>query len=260
MREQRRARVRPARRRASSSDCAGPRTPSTSRRCWRPPRPGGPTPPGWSTTSPIIEQSLADLVAWVEDGVEPLDMRFELIDGQIVLAPTAAERGGIQPVCDGHRQRCDRAAEVARRRDVDARGATPRCRRAPGRIIAVQWDFDGSGAYPRADRRRRHAERGHARPPRIATTSPARTSRPPWSSRTATATSTRRAGGSPTWPPPGSSRPELSSGRRGFPSRCRPEDDRSLGDDDPRLHYGSISGAPILMMPRGTLASPRPAG
>ena len=47
---------------------------------------------------PVIEQSLLDLAQWVENGIEPSATSFEYSDGKVTLPPTAAERGGVQPV------------------------------------------------------------------------------------------------------------------------------------------------------------------
>ena len=46
----------------------------------------------------MIEQSLRDLVAWVEDAVVPAGTSYTFRDGKVTLPATAAERGGIQPV------------------------------------------------------------------------------------------------------------------------------------------------------------------
>src|SRR3546814_10068045 len=46
----------------------------------------------------IIEQSLQDLIDWVEEGKVPAGTNFAFSDGKINLPTTAAERGGIQPV------------------------------------------------------------------------------------------------------------------------------------------------------------------
>lgn len=96
--------------------------------------------------APAIEENLAALTAWVEDGVEPGVMGFEMVDGQIVLAPTAAERGGIQPVVSV-------TANGSTRADVRAGDEVTLVVHAEvppgaGSIISVKWDFDGSGSYP----------------------------------------------------------------------------------------------------------------
>jgi hypothetical protein len=99
---------------------------------------------------PIIEQCLADLVAWVEEGVEPTETAFEYRDGAIRLPDSAAERGGIQPVVSvtaNGRLRVD--ALVGEPVTLTVSAETP-----PGAetIIAVQWDFDGSGSYPQSEK------------------------------------------------------------------------------------------------------------
>ncbi len=46
-------------------------------------------------------QSLLDLAAWVEKGIEPLpSSNYEYANGQIILAKTAKERCGVQPVAE----------------------------------------------------------------------------------------------------------------------------------------------------------------
>ena len=57
---------------------------------------GGPN--TWLIDYPgIKEQSLKDLVDWVEGGVEPSGTNYTYEDGRVSLPATAAERGGIQP-------------------------------------------------------------------------------------------------------------------------------------------------------------------
>jgi hypothetical protein len=99
---------------------------------------------------PAIEQSLADLAAWVEDGVDPGNTSFEFVDGQIVLAPTATERGGIQPVVEVTANGAARADGVRVGEEVTLvlHAAVPP---GAGTIIAIKWDFDGTGTYPQAE-------------------------------------------------------------------------------------------------------------
>jgi hypothetical protein len=93
-----------------------------------------------------VEQSLADLTAWVEDGVEPAETEFDLVDGHIVLPMSAKERGGIQPIvhvtADGSKR-----SEVSAGTPVDLqmRAEVPP---GAGTIISVKWDLDGTGTYP----------------------------------------------------------------------------------------------------------------
>jgi hypothetical protein len=94
---------------------------------------------------PIIEQGLVDLAAWVERGVEPAPTNFSYVDGQIILPATATDRGGIQPVVSA-------SANGAARTDVAigeqlTLAVTAEVPPNAGTIIAVEWDFDGSGAF-----------------------------------------------------------------------------------------------------------------
>jgi hypothetical protein len=96
--------------------------------------------------TPIIEQGLADLALWVEKGVEPAGSNFDYLDGKVTLPQTAAERGGIQPVvtvtADGGSR-----TEVKVGEDVvlEVHAEVPP---GAGTIVAVKWDFDGSGGFP----------------------------------------------------------------------------------------------------------------
>jgi hypothetical protein len=94
---------------------------------------------------PIIEQGLADLIAWVEDGKAPPATRYSYTDGQISLPASAAERGGVQPVVAVEANGGGRAevkagdpVELAVRAEAPQGGGT---------IISVEWDFDGSGTF-----------------------------------------------------------------------------------------------------------------
>jgi hypothetical protein len=93
---------------------------------------------------PLIEQSLVDLAGWVEQGIEPSGTNFEYLDGKISLPPTAAERGGIQPVVSV-------TANGSARADVavgDTVSLEVRAEAPTGTIISASWDYDGSGSYP----------------------------------------------------------------------------------------------------------------
>jgi Tannase and feruloyl esterase len=94
---------------------------------------------------PIIEQSLADLAKWVEEGTEPAGTRFEYADGKVTLPPTAAERGGVQPVVHVSANGALRAeAKVGEPVRLEVHAEVPP---GAGTIIDAAWDLDGSGAY-----------------------------------------------------------------------------------------------------------------
>ncbi len=95
---------------------------------------------------PIIEQGLADLIQWVEEGVAPPNTAFEFVDGQVRLPVTAPERGGVQPVvsvtANGGLRAEVKAGETVQLEvtaDVPPNGGT---------IVSVAWDFDGWGSFP----------------------------------------------------------------------------------------------------------------
>ena len=47
----------------------------------------------------VLQQALLDLSAWVEKGIAPAaTTNYKIVDGQVVVPPTAEERKGIQPV------------------------------------------------------------------------------------------------------------------------------------------------------------------
>jgi hypothetical protein len=95
-----------------------------------------------------LEQALCDLMTWVEDGVAPPgDSVYKVDDDQcLALAPTAATRHGIQPVVLARANGSVRA-DVAAGETVtlSVRAEAPA---GGGSIVAVAWDFDGTGAFP----------------------------------------------------------------------------------------------------------------
>jgi hypothetical protein len=94
---------------------------------------------------PSVEQGLADLAAWVEKGVPPAETNFTMVDGKVSLSPTAAERGGTQPVV-GVTVNGGARTEVAAGQPVTIQleaEAPP----GAGTITQIQWDFDNSGRF-----------------------------------------------------------------------------------------------------------------
>jgi hypothetical protein len=95
---------------------------------------------------PVIEQGLADLIQWVEQGVPPAGTTFEYVDGRVVLPAAASDRGGIQPVVEVRANGAVCTA-VATGDDVDL-AVTAEVPPNAGTIISVEWDFDGQGTFP----------------------------------------------------------------------------------------------------------------
>jgi hypothetical protein len=99
----------------------------------------------------LLHQALRDLSRWVEAGIAPApDTSSEVVDGQVVVPDTAPQRHGIQPVVSltaagGLRVDIAPGDEVTLR----AEAAVPE---GTGAIVTVEWDFDGTGRFPFADR------------------------------------------------------------------------------------------------------------
>jgi hypothetical protein len=94
----------------------------------------------------MLHQSLRDLAAWVQDGVEPPASTVYSVDnGQVEVPATAAERKGIQPVV-ALSANGGKAVRVKAGQPVKLTGtiAVPP---GAGSVIAAQWDFDGKGAF-----------------------------------------------------------------------------------------------------------------
>jgi hypothetical protein len=95
---------------------------------------------------PIIEQGLADLIKWVEEGIAPPSTSYQYTEGQISLPATAAERGGIQPVVTVAANGGLRAeVKVGEAVQLEVAADLPP---NAGTIVSVDWDFDGWGSFP----------------------------------------------------------------------------------------------------------------
>ncbi len=104
-----------------------------------------------------LQQALRDVSAWVERDLPPLPTTgYEVVDGQVIVPPTATQRLGLQPVVTLTVDCVDRAdvrVGVADRADVRVGDdvvlvATASAPPGAGRIISVEWDLDGAGTYP----------------------------------------------------------------------------------------------------------------
>ncbi len=98
----------------------------------------------------VLHQALRDLSAWVEQGIAPpATTDYEVVDGQVVVAASADRRGGVQPVVTLTVDGGDRA-DVAPGTEVTLRAGAA----APpgtGQVVSVEWDLDGTGAFPVSD-------------------------------------------------------------------------------------------------------------
>lgn len=96
---------------------------------------------------PCLHQALIDVSAWVEKGVPPpASTNYKVVDGQIMVPPTAAERMGIQPVVVVKANGAVRA-EVSVGKPVKFIAVIEVPPHA-GKVVAAEWDFDGAGTFP----------------------------------------------------------------------------------------------------------------
>ncbi|MFX0051625.1 MAG: PKD domain-containing protein [Candidatus Hermodarchaeota archaeon] len=95
----------------------------------------------------VLQQALRDVSAWVEKGVAPpVSTTYKVVDGQVQVPATAAERRGIQPVVNLTVNGAERAdVKVGKKIKFSAVIETPP---DAGSIVGVEWDFEGAGDYP----------------------------------------------------------------------------------------------------------------
>ena len=97
---------------------------------------------------PLTAQALRDVVAWVEEDVAPpSNTNYEMdFDNELVLPPTASERGGIQPVVTltgpGDASRIE--AKVGATVTLKGFAQTPP---GTGTIVRAQFDAEGTGRF-----------------------------------------------------------------------------------------------------------------
>jgi hypothetical protein len=95
----------------------------------------------------VLQQALRDLATWVEKGQAPPESTtYKIVDGQVVVPGTAAERKGVQPVITVKANGQARA-DAAVGQPVTLTAAIDLPPQA-GRIVLAEWDFDGSDSYP----------------------------------------------------------------------------------------------------------------
>ncbi|WP_339315004.1 hypothetical protein [Paenibacillus sp. FSL R10-2734] len=96
---------------------------------------------------PALHQALLDLSAWVERGITPpANTNYEVIDGQVIVPSTAAEREGIQPIIHltangGERAEVTVSETVIFKAKIEVPPST-------GKIVSAQWDFEGDATFP----------------------------------------------------------------------------------------------------------------
>jgi hypothetical protein len=94
-----------------------------------------------------MNQALRDVAAWAERGIAPPpSTSYKIVDGQVVVPPTAAARKGIQPVVK-LRVNGGVRADIAAGQTANFTGVIDQPP-GTGKIIRAEWDFEGSGRFP----------------------------------------------------------------------------------------------------------------
>ncbi len=90
----------------------------------------------------VLQQALLDLSAWVEKGIPPAaTTNYKIVDGQVVVPPTADERKGIQPVVMVKANGSKRAdVKVGEPVTFTAEVEVPK---GMGKVVAASWNFEG---------------------------------------------------------------------------------------------------------------------
>ena len=97
-----------------------------------------------------LEQALRDVSAWVEEGVQPpASTGYKLVDAQVEVQQKAESRKGIQPVVE-LKVNGGARAEVAVGQPVTL-SATIEVPPNTGKVVEVEWNFDGDGRYVPAE-------------------------------------------------------------------------------------------------------------
>jgi hypothetical protein len=97
-----------------------------------------------------LQQALRDVSAWVEQGTRPAETQYAVVDSQVHLPADATARKGIQPVIE-LRANGGVRADVKVNQPVTFTAVIDVPPNA-GKVVAAEWDFEGAGNYPIAER------------------------------------------------------------------------------------------------------------
>ena len=95
---------------------------------------------------PMLQQALRDVAAWVEKGTPPpASTNYKVVGGQVIVAPSAAARRGVQPVvslsANGSAKAVVKIGKLVR--FTGSITAPP----GAGYVVGADWDFDGTGKF-----------------------------------------------------------------------------------------------------------------
>jgi hypothetical protein len=90
----------------------------------------------------VFQQSIQDLMAWAEKGaIPPPSTKYTIRNGQVILAPRAADRNGLQPVMS-HTVNGGSRAVVGINQPVNLAGLLEMPPQG-GQIVRYKWSIDG---------------------------------------------------------------------------------------------------------------------
>jgi hypothetical protein len=94
----------------------------------------------------VLHQALRDLSRWVEEDIAPpASTSYEVADGQVTVPADPTQRRGIQPVVTLTVQNAVRADVMVG--DEVMFSATAQVPKGAGAVVALEWDFDGTGLF-----------------------------------------------------------------------------------------------------------------
>ncbi len=90
----------------------------------------------------VLQQALLDLSDWCEKGIAPAaTTNYKIVDGQVIIPPTANERKGIQPVVTVKANGGKRAdVKVGEPVTFTAEVEVPK---GMGKVVVAAWHFEG---------------------------------------------------------------------------------------------------------------------
>jgi hypothetical protein len=90
----------------------------------------------------VLQQALLDLSDWCEKGIAPAaTTNYKIVDGQVVIPPTANERKGIQPVVTVKANGSKRAeVKVGEPVTFTVLVEVPK---GMGKVVTAVWNFEG---------------------------------------------------------------------------------------------------------------------
>ncbi|WP_439468624.1 hypothetical protein [Blastomonas fulva] len=100
--------------------------------------------------TPLLQQALRDVAAWVERGVPPpANSGYRVDDGQVILAGNASDRKGIQPIVTLRIGGADKAyVKTGEPFELVAEIEVPP---GAGKIVDASWEFEGTGRFVSAN-------------------------------------------------------------------------------------------------------------